>query len=395
MPGRQSPGRPSVDGPRSRRRRRGGAVAVPGRSGRGPVRLDRGGARGGRGRLVRQRFLSEDDRSPAAGDARADVPVRVAVAPSVADTVAQVLVVEGQAIPDRETVVVAETSGHLRDLPSGKGAMLEADAVIARIESDGAEADLRRAAAELERAAREYRNAQELLERGVSTLDRVASARATLAAAEAQRAAAEDALQATTIRAPFAGRLEDLSVDEGEFVSAGVAVARIVDNTPLTVRARIAQQSVAQLRAGQGVRVDFITGETREGTVTFVGANADPETRTFLMEVEVPNADGTIPAGVSARIRIETGETRAHFISPALLVLDERGALGLKTVDEANRVGFFEVEVVKAETGGVWVTGLPDAVSLITIGQGFVRSGEIVEPGADARALPAAGDGRQ
>ncbi|WP_397543426.1 efflux RND transporter periplasmic adaptor subunit [Roseovarius salis] len=322
-------------------------------------------------------------------------PVQVAVAESVARTVADVLVAEGQAMPDRETEVLAEASGKVIEVPAPKGAMLGAGDVIAQLDPTEREADLRRAETEVERTRREYRNAQTLLERGISTLDRVADTRAALAAAEAQLAAARESLSDATIRAPFAGRLEELPVNPGEFVAAGAPVARIVDNQPLTVRARIAQQSVARISTGQSADVGFITGERRTGKVVFVGANADARTRTFLMEVEVPNEGGKIPSGVSAEIRIETGQTRAHFVSPALLALDERGALGLKTVDDDNRVGFYEVDVVRAGTDGVWVTGLPERVRLITVGQGFVRSGEQVEPRPDDRALPAIGDGPQ
>lgn len=319
-------------------------------------------------------------------------PVKVAVMSSVVGSVAEVLVVEGQAMPERQTEVLAETSGTVVDVPVEKGVTVDANDVIARLDASGREAGLRRAEAEVDRASREFRNTQELVDRGVSTLDRLSDARAALAAAEAQLVDAREALADTVIRAPFAGRLEELGIDAGEFVASGVSVAQIVDSSPLTVRARVAQQAVSRIVAGQTASVSFITGETRSGTVTFVGANADPQTRTFLMEVEVANEDGSIPSGVSARIRIETGEAKAHFVSPALLTLDERGALGLKTVNDEGTVSFYEIDVVKAGSDGVWVTGLPDEALVITVGQGFVSSGERVEARPDSRAV-SSGDG--
>ncbi|WP_157932998.1 efflux RND transporter periplasmic adaptor subunit [Roseovarius salinarum] len=338
-------------------------------------------------------MLMQDDAPGTPAKARESAPVQVGVAPSAAETVADVLVVEGQAMPDRNTAVLAEAPGKLVEVPVRKGATLRTGDIIARLDATEREAAVRRAEAEVDRASRAFRNAKTLLDRGVGTVDRVASTRAALAAAEAQLAAAKEALDDTTIRAPFGGRLEDLSINAGEYVTAGASVARIVDNAPLTVRARVAQQSVEQVGAGQTAHVAFITGEERTGTVTFVGANADPGTRTFPMEVEVANDGGKIPSGVSAEIRIETGKTKAHRVSPALLALDERGALGLKTVDDDNRVAFYEVDVIKAGTDGVWVTGLPGSVRIITVGQGFVRRGERVAPRPDARAGPANGAG--
>jgi len=94
----------------------------------------------------------------------------------------------------------------------------------------------------------------------------------------------------------------------------------------------------------------------------------------------VPNPDGALRAGLSAEVRIPVGEVSAHFVSPALLALDDDGRLGVKTVAGDDRAAFHAVDLVRAETDGVWVTGLPQRVRLITVGQGFARAGERVRP---------------
>jgi membrane fusion protein, multidrug efflux system len=307
-------------------------------------------------------------------------PVSVAVKPSKAEGVTQIFVAEGQALPDRDTMIRAETSGRIAEVLVRKGADLAADEVIARFDTAARQADLARAEEELRRAQREFDNAQALLDRGVATVDRVSQARTGLATARAGLTAAEEAINDTVIRAPFDGRLEALEIDEGEFVSTGAEVGRLVDNTPLTIRIQIPQQSLSAIKVGQKAQVDFITGTSAEGVVDFVGSSANAETRTFSAEIAVPNEDGTIPAGISAQVRIPTGETRAHFVSPAILSLDTDGTLGVKTVTEDNRVAFHEISIVRAQTDGIWITGLPEEAPIISIGQGFVNDGEIVDP---------------
>ena len=130
-------------------------------------------------------------------------------------------------------------------------------------------------------------------------------------------------------------------------------------------------------------KVAFITGETAEGEVRFVGRSADAQTRTFTAEIEVPNADGAIPAGVSAQVRIATGEQVAHFVSPAILSLGTDGTLVIKTVDAEERVAFQEVEIIRAQTDGIWIGGLPETARIISVGQGFVNDGELVDARAD------------
>ncbi|WP_298862260.1 efflux RND transporter periplasmic adaptor subunit [uncultured Sulfitobacter sp.] len=309
-------------------------------------------------------------------------PVAVAVTTSMAQIVTQFYQAEGQALPDRDTMLRAETSGDIAEVLVAKGQDVSAGDIIARFNPASNQADANRAAEELSRAQREFDNAEQLLQRGVATADRVAQARATLASAQAQVTAAEQAANALTIAAPFAGRVETLNLDEGEFVALGTEVGRLVDITPLTVAIQVPQQSLTRLSVGQSATVRFITGEERNGVVTFVGTSAASETRTFLAEIEVENADGAIPAGISAEVIIPTGETMAHFLSPSIVSLNTEGALGVKTVDGDNVVKFFPIEVVKAQIDGIWVTGLPESVDVITVGQGFVNEAETVAPSA-------------
>ena len=324
--------------------------------------------------------------------------VTVAVRPSEAQVVTRTLSAEGQALPERETAVPAETSGEIAEVLVEKGARVEAGDLIARIDPAQRASDLVRAEEEERRARRELDNAQTLLDRGIGTADRVAEARAAQAAAEAGVAAAREELSATEVTAPFAGRVEALEVDPGVYVAEGAEIARIVDNAPLEIAIQVPQQSRGGLEAGREAEVRFITGEVRTGVVTFVGSSADAQTRTFLAEVEVENEGGVVPAGVSAEVRIPVGEAVAHFLSPAILSLGADGTLGVKTVDEDDRVVFHEVEIVRAETSGVWVAGLPERARVVTIGQGYVSGGEVVDPRSEEAlealaggALPEAG----
>ena len=118
----------------------------------------------------------------------------------------------------------------------------------------------------------------------------------------------------------------------------------------------------------------------RDGKVSFVAPRADVETRTFRVEVEVANPDGKIPSGISVEARIPTGSVMAQFVSPAALSLNDKGVLGVKTVDKDNKVEFHAAKIVRSDVDGVWLTGLEDEERIITVGAGFVRVGEEVRP---------------
>ncbi len=322
--------------------------------------------------------------SAATQDAASDSPspraIRVAVMPSQAQDVQLVLTAEGQSEPDRATNVQAEAGGQLVFVSAARGDLVSAGQEIGRIDAETIEAQLLQAQTQLEQSTRDLNNAIALQERGVATEDRVSSARAAKAAADAAVTAAQEQLENTIIRVPFAGRLNDLTLDVGEFVDPGSVVAEVIDNDPLTVVIQVPQQALSRIETGQEATVNFITGEQRTGIVSFIGANADQQTRTFRVEVTVDNPDSVMPAGLSARIALPTGQARGHFISPAILSLGTNGELGIKTVLEDNTVAFSQVAIVRAQTDGVWVAGLPEEADIITVGQGFVTAGDVVDP---------------
>lgn len=309
--------------------------------------------------------------------------VSVAVRDSRAEEVSRIFSAEGRAEPDRRLALRPEAGGEVARITARKGEILSRGDVIAEISSRELEARLTEAKEAFQRAQRELENAETLLERGVATLDRVTDARADRATAEAALTSAEEALAASIIRAPFSGRLHTLDLDHGSVISAGEEIGIMLDTDPLEIVIQVPQQSRARISEGQDAQVSFITGTETTGRVSYVSSDATAETRTFRAEITIPNPGGSIPSGLSARVDIPTGDLEAHFISPAILSLDTSGRLGVKTVDEDNRVVFTEVKIERAETSGIWVSGLPEVARIITVGQGFVREGEIVAPRVD------------
>ena len=306
-------------------------------------------------------------------------PVAVEVVASQARAVTDYLVSDGQAVPDRVTVLRAEAGGNVEEVLVEKGERLEAGQLIARVEAEDRDASRATAEAELDRARRELEAVESLADRGYATRQRVDQARVALTAAEAQVAQASRGISDTSITAPFAGVLDGLDIETGQVITAGAEIGTLVDADPLKIEIKVPQQAVRSIEAGKTAAVTFITGEKRDGRVTYVSTNANTATRTFTAEVEVENTVG-IPAGISAQVRIPTSEAKAHFVSPATLSLGADGTLGIKTVEADDTVGFYPVEVVRAETKGVWVSGLPDEARVITVGQGFVDRGESVRP---------------
>ena len=83
---------------------------------------------------------------------------------------------------------------------------------------------------------------------------------------------------------------------------------------------------------------------------------------------------------MTAEIHITTRTVTAHRISPAILALDDRGVVGVRIIEQGNRVRFVPVKIISDGPDGMWVAGLPPTVTIITVGQEYVTNGQVVNP---------------
>ncbi|GAB6042907.1 efflux RND transporter periplasmic adaptor subunit [Endothiovibrio diazotrophicus] len=296
-----------------------------------------------------------------------------------AETVERQLVLHGHTAPARLVTLKAETEGRVVEVAAERGGDLAAGDRVVRIDPRTRRDDLSRAEAQVHQRELEYRAAKKLHKENLRAKTQLAETLTQLEQAQAELRAIQLDIRHLEISAPFAGRLEERVVEVGDYVAVGDPVATVVELAPLIVTAQATEQEVGLLHRGQLGHARLVTGQRVDGTIRYVAATADPETRTFTVELELPNGDGGLAAGVTAVISIDVESLPAHYVSAALLSLDDDGETGVKTVDEDGTVQFHPAEVVRADSGGVWLAGLPQTVRMIVVGQGFVLDGQKVK----------------
>jgi multidrug efflux system membrane fusion protein len=252
--------------------------------------------------------------------------------------------------------------------------------LLCELSVDDREVAVEEAKAALENARIEHQGSLKLKEQGLMSQIAIAGSYAQQEAARAQLLRQELDLARTRITAPFAGVVEDLQLNVGDYAVPGAPCATLIDLDPMLVAADVTEAEVENLHPGDRVSGHTSVGRELEGVVTFVGKQSDPQTRTYPVEVTVANADYSIRSGLTVNLRIGLGAVPAHQISPALFTLGDAGEIGVRTLDKSNRVSFATVRIIEDGPEGVWVTGLPEITRLITVGQEFVSAGEVVEP---------------
>ncbi|ALS99880.1 efflux RND transporter periplasmic adaptor subunit [Lacimicrobium alkaliphilum] len=293
--------------------------------------------------------------------------------PYAATTIAQ-----GQVLPWRLVEIKSQQSGRIEQLYKQQGEPVQQGEKLLRISDEGRSALLAKAQANLKLRQSELKSARSLGESQFSSATELTRLESELAKAEAELHNARLNLSQTEPGAPFDGVVDRRHIEVGDLVQSGTALMQLVQLDKLKVTAQIPQQHVSELEIGQSATLTLLDGRKLEGTLSFISAAADTSTRSFYIEITAPNPQHWRIAGGSATVEIALGSVPAHYVSPALLSLDDSGNLGLSVVNQQKQVEFYPVSILSATNDGAWVSGLPERAQIIIQGAGFVQPGDVV-----------------
>lgn len=314
---------------------------------------------------------------------------RVAVLDAKTEQHSRKLILSGRTEADRKVTAVARTGGVLTELRVRRGQIVQKDDILAVLSDEAREAQVAQARALVAQRRTELEARRKLIETGalpkldlVNLESQVKQAEAALSAAEAER-------ERGIVRAPWAGVVTDVPVEIGSsaFSMAGREIAQIIALDPMLAVVEAAERNLGGIKVGAPAEIRLVTGQKVSGRVRFVSKSALPATRTYRIEVEIPNADGSIPDGITAEVALRMEPQPATRVARSALTFSSGGALGVRAVDAADEVQFVPVTVIEDAQADMWVGGIADGTRVIVQGQDFVREGQKVLPvPADPRA---------
>lgn len=360
--------------------------------------------------------------------------VRVMAIRSQIREIDSAVVLRGQTEAARQVIMQAETSGRIISEPLPRGAFVTAGQVLCEIDPGTrnatlaeararlaealarrpevearipeAEARMIEAKARLKEAQINANAATRLSADGFASETRVASADAALSSAKAAVISAEAGLKSATsgldsleaaaesaraavqrseldiarlkVTAPFAGVLETDTAELGSLLNTqggNALCATILQLDPIRIVGFVPETEVGRIDIGATGRVRLTDGRALSGRITFVARSADPLTRTFRVELTVPNSDQSIRDGQTAEIIIAAEGVQAHLIPASALTLNNDGTLGVRIVADDDTAQFAAVTFLRDSRDGAWITGLTDDAKIITVGQEYVTDG--------------------
>jgi len=322
-----------------------------------------------------------ESRAAVQPEAQQPKPFRVSVIEARIEPRRRTLVLSGRTEADRKMMLTARVDGVVSELKVRRGSIVKQGDVIAVLSDEAREARVLQARAMLTQRKTELAAKMKLVEQGTMPKLEAVNLETLYKAAEAGLAAAEAEKDRSVIRAPWTGIVNDVPVEIGQAVMSfqGKDLVQIVSVDPILAVVEVAERNLAGVHLGDPAEVRLVTGKKATGKVRFISKSASANTRTYRVDVEVPNADGAIPDGITAEVAIPLAPVPATRVPRSALTFSSSGELGVRAVDADSKVAFVPVSVVDDQQENMWVGGIADGARVIVQGQDFVREGQQVE----------------
>jgi membrane fusion protein (multidrug efflux system) len=297
--------------------------------------------------------------------------------PQVADTFDLPAVIE----PNRIITISAEVSGRIESIPLEKGSTVNTGDLLIKLNEDLIKPQYEIAKAQVERDKIEFDRMTNLVEDNATAQTDLDNATTQLAISKASLDEVSARLERTRILAPANGVLNDLFVEEGEYVDPGVAVAEVVETDPVKVVVEVPERDTSFMEIGSKAEI-FVETKGRkislEGKITFISELADSQTRSTRMEITLDNKERLLRSGQIVLVHLRRRVLKDAIMIPLLAVIpmEDSKAVYVVNSDQAQRREV-ELGIIKGDL--IQVTdGLQAGDKLIISGHRLVAPGQKV-----------------
>ena len=331
---------------------------------------------------------TEEAATPTKPEAK-PAPVRtVAVIDPPRISHARAIKVSGYTDANQRASLAARAAGIIADLPVKLGTRVKAGDLIMRLDAEGKQSAIDTAKQLLAQRQAEATAVQKLAQSGSVAKLQLDNALSALAAARSQLEAAEADLARNEVIAPFDGVVDKVAVELGSSIQVGSPVATVLNLNPILAIGEVSERDLANVATGHEADVRLVSGRQVKGTVRYVSHDATAATRTYRVEVAVPNDEGNIPSGMTAEITLRAEPVESTVLPRSVITLSANGDIGVRAVDAENKVVFYPIDIVDDSPEGLVLGGIPAGVKIIVAGQDLITEGDTVKPvEADAETL--------
>lgn len=215
-----------------------------------------------------------------------------------------------------------EINGQIQEVLVQRGAWVKKGELLIKLNTDVTEMNIEEVKTNLQLASLIYEKQKELWEQNIGSELQFLEAKNSMESLEARLATLEKQLEMASITAPFSGIIEDIMVKDGELASPGMPMLRLVNLSVMRVSARVSEAYISSVRTGEVVQisVEAYPDMMVEAPITRLGEVIDPQTRTFILEVEMDNPGGKLKPNMLTSVRIRDFEDKNALVVPSIVL---------------------------------------------------------------------------
>lgn len=290
---------------------------------------------------------------------------------------------QGMIESEDNILVSAKAMGVITAVFVKEGQNVTKGQVLAQIDNSITESSIAEVKSSLDLAKIVYQKQKSLWDQQIGTEIQFLQAKNNKESLEARLATLNEQLDMTRIKSPINGTVEAVNIKIGENAAPGAPAFRVINIKDLKVAAKVSESYVTSIDKGNKVQVILPDLDKKiDGTVTFVGRNIDPLSRSFPIEVKLPSQASLRPS-MTAILRVVFKSEPNAICVPINLVQDINGK---KIVYVAEMDGKQLVARRKeVSVGGVYdnlaeiTSGLKVGDKIITVGYQGLNDGEFVK----------------
>jgi len=295
------------------------------------------------------------------------------------DTLSVNVTAWGKTEASRRVDLAFEVPGTVESLPYDEGDLASRGAILGKLRQNRFGANLAQAKAAYEEAQRNLKRMTALSEEDVVSEEERERAETALAAAEAAFRSAEEDLRGSVITAPFDGLTARRHCELGQYVSPGIPAFTFMEMDPILVTVGLSDKDVSMVEEGQAAMVglDAYPGRDFEGRVREVAVAAEEPGGSFPVEIELPNPDLRIKAGMAAEVAISIRKIPEAVVLPMEAIVYEGLEPHVFVISDSTAMKR-RIEVRAQSEMRVAVTGISAGDTVVAAGNRFLRDGETI-----------------
>ena len=280
----------------------------------------------------------------------------IVTAPAAMGTINDRLSAIGEGAAARSATIISPAAGTLLELSAAPGDMVEAGAVIGRLDAEAEEIAYERAKLGEADAAAALTRIRELANVNNATTVQVTAAELSARNAELELQNAELALKRRTITTPIAGRVGLFQVNAGNAVTGQTVVTTVEDTSNILISFWVPERYASAVVPGMPLTASAVAlpGESIAGEVTAVDNRIDPTSRTLQVQAEVPNADGRLRPGMSFSVTMAFPGESFPSVDPLAIQWSSDGAFLWRYAE--GKVERVPVSIIQRNSDGVLVS---------------------------------------